>query len=92
MGWFSCISAWRCQRAARWRGDAHTSPGGHGRVTTPHRLNQVVVVMVEAPEDEVRELRITKRLPDSGKGVGERLDLVEVDVHGGVELLALRSC
>jgi len=52
-------------------------PGGHGRVTTPYRLNQVVVVVAEAPENEVRELRITKRLPNSRQGVGERLDLIK---------------
>jgi hypothetical protein len=66
-------------------------PGGHGRVTTPYRLNQVVVVVAEAPENEVREIRITKRLPDSRQGVGERLDLIKVDVREGVELLALEE-
>ena len=68
-------------------------PGRQGRLTTPHRLNQIVVVLIEAPKNEVSELRVTKRLPDSGQGVGDRLDLVEVDVRRGVEPLAHpRSC
>ena len=66
-------------------------PGGQGRLTAPHRLNQVVVVLIEAPKNEVSELRITKRLPDSGQGVGDRLDLVEVDVRRGVELLCTQG-
>jgi hypothetical protein len=64
-------------------------PLGRGRLTTPHRLNQVVVVLVETPKDKVRELRVPKRLPDSGQGISKRLDLVEVVVRGGVKLLTI---
>jgi hypothetical protein len=61
----------------------------HGVVAVVHRLNEVVVVAVEADQNILRELRITERLSDGRQRVRERLDLVVVVVHRGVELLAL---
>jgi hypothetical protein len=63
-------------------------PRGHS-LTTPHRLDQVVVVLVKSMKNEVRELRVAERLPNSGQSVSQGLDLVEVDMRGGVKLFAL---
>jgi hypothetical protein len=58
-------------------------------VAVVHRLDEIVVVAVEAGQNVLRELRITEWLSDGRQPVRERLDLVVVVVRRGVELLAL---
>ena len=52
-------------------------------------LHQVVVVLVQAVQNMLRELRGAEGLTDRGQRVGDRLDLVEVVVRRGVPFLAV---